>query len=152
MLKRLFVFIRFCLCLLEQLRSRLLHQCNQQSLNRSVSVTPDLLRVKRPLRRCRFQMAKPAVPEAEWRRTAGSCYMLVFASIPCFELLAGCAVWSFDGTFDSSPRQFAQLFTIHGFVHSVQMPLVFALLENKDSVTYTQLSLNLKELVALYIV
>ena len=77
--------------------------------------------------------------------------MLVFASIPCLELLAKCAVWSFDGTFDSSPRQFAQLFTIHGFVHSIQMPLVFALLENKDSVTYTQLILNLKELAAEYI-
>ena len=41
MLERLFEFIRFCLCPLEQPCSRLLHRCNQQSQNLSVSKTLD---------------------------------------------------------------------------------------------------------------
>lgn len=42
-----------------------------------------------------------------------------------------------DGTFKSCPKNFTQLFTIHGLKNDVYLPLVFFLLPNKLSTTYT---------------
>ncbi|XP_016663060.1 uncharacterized protein LOC107884772 [Acyrthosiphon pisum] len=41
-----------------------------------------------------------------------------------------------DGTFKSCPKNFTQLFTIHGLKNSVYLPLVFFLLPNKLNSTY----------------
>ena len=44
-----------------------------------------------------------------------------------------------DGTFEMSPDSAYQLYTMHGFLHGESMPLVWALLPSKSSVTYVEM-------------
>ena len=40
-----------------------------------------------------------------------------------------------DGTFKSCPRFFTQLYTVFGYANDTYMPLVYAVLSNKDQLT-----------------
>lgn len=44
-----------------------------------------------------------------------------------------------DGTFKSCPKYFTQIFTLHGFVNDLYIPLVFFLLPDKSTNTYTNM-------------
>ena len=65
--------------------------------------------------------------------------MLVFSSDRQLEMLSNARTIAFDGTFNMCPSQFTQIFVIHGNAEDTFHPLVFALLENKDCVTYRTL-------------
>jgi len=43
-----------------------------------------------------------------------------------------------DETFEYCPKYFTQLFTIHGLKNNFYVPLVFCVLKNKNSETYTK--------------
>ncbi|KAL2629042.1 hypothetical protein R1flu_013728 [Riccia fluitans] len=51
-----------------------------------------------------------------------------------------------DGTFDTCPHLFQQLFTIHAFFGERQVPLLYVLMSSKDRETYVSLFRNLKDL------
>jgi len=65
--------------------------------------------------------------------------MLVFASDEDLRLLAESKIIHVDGTFKVCPKQYSQLFTIHGVVESLVVPLVYALLPDKCRSTYFNL-------------
>ncbi|XP_078536767.1 uncharacterized protein LOC144822773 [Lissotriton helveticus] len=47
--------------------------------------------------------------------------------------------WMMDGTFNICPKPFFQLYTIHGLYHNCNIPLLYALLPNKNNSTYMEL-------------
>ncbi|XP_072400820.1 uncharacterized protein [Diabrotica undecimpunctata] len=57
-----------------------------------------------------------------------------------------CDHWYADGTFNSAPPLFSQIYTIHGVRYSNVIPTVFALLTNKTQETYTRVFQQLKVL------
>lgn len=67
-------------------------------------------------------------------------HILLFTTSSNLEKLAKAEVIIMDGTFSSSPSQFKQIFTIHGFLGSgndrLFLPLVYFLLPNKKQTTY----------------
>ena len=65
--------------------------------------------------------------------------MLVFSSDRQLEILSNAETIAFDGTFSMCPSQFQQIFVIHATAQDSFYPVVFALLENKDTVTYRTL-------------
>jgi len=68
--------------------------------------------------------------------------MVVFASdadLRMLALLAGCKIIQVDGTSEVCPPQYTQLFTIHGVVEGLVVPLVYALLPNKCRTSYYNL-------------
>jgi len=62
--------------------------------------------------------------------------MILFATDENIRMLARCQLWLMDGTFKCVPTLFAQLYTIHGEIGGYVVPLVFALLPNKQGTTY----------------
>lgn len=62
-----------------------------------------------------------------------------FTSNVLIRHLADCTRIQFDGTFDSVPEIFAQLYILHGKVMGTWQPLVFTLLPSKDQATYQRL-------------
>jgi hypothetical protein len=74
----------------------------------------------------------------------------IFASDDQIKFLSTCKRWGYDGTFDSAPRFFNQLYIIFGIDHDVCVPVCYALLTGKDVLTYTcvleQLVLKAREL------
>lgn len=50
-----------------------------------------------------------------------------------------------DGTFDTAPHLFTQLYTIHAFVGERLIPFVFALLADKTANTYTEMFTALRQ-------
>jgi len=65
--------------------------------------------------------------------------MLVFSSDADLRLLATCNIIHIDGTFKVCPPQYSQMFTIHGVVDGLVVPLVYALLPDKCRSTYYEL-------------
>lgn len=63
---------------------------------------------------------------------------LVFTTTENLEYLASCETWHCDGTFDTTPRIFQQIYTIHGVKNNKTTPLVFALLPNKTKSMYNK--------------
>ncbi|XP_072397919.1 uncharacterized protein [Diabrotica undecimpunctata] len=57
-----------------------------------------------------------------------------------------CDHWYADGTFNSAPPLFSQIYTIHGVRYSNVIPTVYALLTNKTQETYTRVFQQLKVL------
>ncbi|XP_058799990.1 uncharacterized protein LOC131669250 [Phymastichus coffea] len=72
--------------------------------------------------------------------------ILVFATRENLRLLFSSTIWFLDGTFDTVPSIFFQLFTIMGSVtqtykgteRKIAIPLVYALLENKKEIAYSK--------------
>jgi hypothetical protein len=65
--------------------------------------------------------------------------MVIFSTDDNLRTLAACTTLQMDGTFKSCPSIYAQLYTIHGVVNNVTLPLVYALLPNKTRSTYNDL-------------
>ncbi|UMM32601.1 hypothetical protein L5515_006333 [Caenorhabditis briggsae] len=64
--------------------------------------------------------------------------MIIFTSITGLEILAAGSIVFADGTFDSTPDGFTQLFSLHGYLREpdVVRPLVFSMLADKQLATY----------------
>lgn len=63
--------------------------------------------------------------------------VLLFATEESLRLLEKCEVWIADGTFQTAPKCFMQLFTIHGCVgNSEVLPLVYALMTKRTNESY----------------
>lgn len=63
--------------------------------------------------------------------------ILIFSTPRNLHRLENSDVWMMDGTFKSTPTPFTQIYTIHGYVNTV-VPLVYSLLPDKQSSTYTE--------------
>ena len=59
--------------------------------------------------------------------------------------MAQAETWYGDGTFQVAPRLFTQLYTIHAPVYGQLLPLVYCLLTNKTTATYTAVFSLIKE-------
>ncbi|XP_052128925.1 uncharacterized protein LOC127750685 [Frankliniella occidentalis] len=64
--------------------------------------------------------------------------IIVFATKENLKKLGRSSSWFTDGTFMVCPSLFTQLFTIHGLVEDVALPLVYALLPNKAETSHTK--------------
>ena len=62
--------------------------------------------------------------------------IICFATLECLKKLSASQMWFCDGTFKTSPRLFAQLYTIHGMIDGVCFPFVYALLPSKSERVY----------------
>lgn len=71
--------------------------------------------------------------------------IIVFATDDNLRQLSASTVVMGDGTFYTSPRQFTQLYTLHGCVNGSVFPLVFGLLPNKREETYTRFFTLIRE-------
>ena len=65
--------------------------------------------------------------------------LLIFGTQKSMGFLGTTDHWYMDGTFDSVPPQFQQLYTIHGIKNGRNIVGCYALLTNKDTVTYERL-------------
>ncbi len=63
----------------------------------------------------------------------------VFASKLDFQTLHRSEHIIMDGTFESFPEIFTQMYTIHAFINGESIPVIFALLPDKRQATYEQL-------------
>uniref|UniRef100_A0A914CKW9 MULE transposase domain-containing protein n=1 Tax=Acrobeloides nanus TaxID=290746 RepID=A0A914CKW9_9BILA len=61
---------------------------------------------------------------------------LIFATPQNLEVLKSCKVLAVDGTFDPVPKNFAQLWSLHGMINGKFVPLVFCLLSHKTQSMY----------------
>ena len=116
--------------------------------------------IKRSLRREKGKTAPPNPPSlqdlvmsADWMTTGGTdprpflIYdsgaradrMLVFASEPALRHLARAETWYMDGTFDSAPLLFHQLYVIRVPVGNSAVSCVYSLLPDKHQATYEEL-------------
>ena len=65
-----------------------------------------------------------------------NCFILVFGTDKNIALLCEANTIYVDGTFQTCPKLFYQIFTFHAFKHGKQFPLVYAFLPNKQRQTY----------------
>ena len=71
--------------------------------------------------------------------------LIIFATDENLHVLSTLETIYVDGTFQTCPSLFSQLFTINGFVHGQQFPLVYALLPSKSRNDYNRFFMYLKE-------
>jgi hypothetical protein len=69
---------------------------------------------------------------------------LIFCTQDNLRLLCQAAVMCIDGTFESCPSLFSQLFTIHAFDHDKLLPLVYSLMSDKRRESYESIFAILK--------
>lgn len=122
---------------------------------------PDSETIKRTLRRQRAKHMPPdpkqlqnLIVSGDWALTADPVptqfllhdsgtdsdrRIMVFSTAEHLRVLAASVTWAMDGTFSVAPLLFGQLFIIHGQVDNTFVPLVYALLQHKDQVTYEEL-------------
>lgn len=76
--------------------------------------------------------------------------ILLFVSAQHLRLLGQASIWIVDGTFSTAPRQFTQVFTIHGSVGQDNVrrfvPMAYMLLPRKNEGTYDKAFSTLVEL------
>jgi hypothetical protein len=65
--------------------------------------------------------------------------IFIFGTVQALQLLANSEDWFGDGTFKVCPEVFFQLYTIHAKVGERVLPCIYALLPNKQEVTYNRL-------------
>ena len=68
----------------------------------------------------------------------GEDRVIMFATDTNIKLLCEAQTIYVDGTFQTCPSLFYQVFTIHAFKNGRQFPLVYALLPNKSQATYVR--------------
>ncbi|XP_072377879.1 uncharacterized protein [Diabrotica undecimpunctata] len=128
---------------------------------------PSVSSLKKTVQRVRNELeGTPANPRnleelvlpEEYKTTTGGELFLLFDSGPEEErillfstqrylrFMEQCDHWYADGTFNSAPPLFSQIYTIHGVRYSNVIPTVFALLTNKTQETYTRVFQQLKVL------
>lgn len=76
----------------------------------------------------------------------GDSRVLLFATEECLEILGQSNVWYCDGTFKCVPRLFLQLYSIHALYHNVLVPVLYALMPNKQEATYKTILQKVKDL------
>ncbi|XP_078520302.1 uncharacterized protein LOC144819656 [Lissotriton helveticus] len=64
--------------------------------------------------------------------------LLIFSTTRNLATLENTEIWMMDGTFKSTPHPFNQIYTIHGNINHTTIPLVFGLLPDRQSSTYTE--------------
>lgn len=74
--------------------------------------------------------------------------ILIFSTPQYLKLLSDSSRWFCDGTFRTCPRLFLQLYTIHGAIGNTSLPFVFALLPNKNQITYTTFFQSLRNFLS----
>lgn len=72
--------------------------------------------------------------------------MLIFGTEFNLNMLEKHKHWYADGTFDSTPALFTQIFTIHIIVGGNVLPMIYALLPDKRETTYGKVLEELKKL------
>ncbi|XP_072378071.1 uncharacterized protein [Diabrotica undecimpunctata] len=128
---------------------------------------PSVSSLKKTVQRVRNELGvTPANPRnleelvlpTEYKTTTGGELFLLFDSGPEEErillfstqknlrFMEQCDHWYADGTLNSAPPLFSQIYTIHGVRYSNVIPTVFALLTNKTQETYTHVFQQLKVL------
>ena len=65
--------------------------------------------------------------------------LLIYSTDENLDAMANRTDWFVDGTFKCAPEIFYQVFTIHIFIHGTVIPVLFALLPNKQQSTYERL-------------
>ena len=65
--------------------------------------------------------------------------MLISGSQRGMNFMSNCSRWYMDGTFDTLPSQFLQLYIIHGIKNGTNVIGFYALVTNKRQVTYEQM-------------
>ena len=73
--------------------------------------------------------------------------ILIFATQQGIRSLSNNSHWFMDGTFKLCPEIFYQIYTIHALNNNQVFPCVFALLPNKNEVTYNRLFREVKNAV-----
>ena len=68
--------------------------------------------------------------------------VLIFGTKKNLELLSNSTTWMMDGTFQTVPALFYQLYTIHGEIRDAYFPLVFGLLPKKSEAIYVKPTAN----------
>ncbi|CAF1551555.1 unnamed protein product, partial [Didymodactylos carnosus] len=76
--------------------------------------------------------------------------LLIFSSVDRLHLLKNCEELLVDGTFKLTPTIFYQLYAMHVIYWNAGIPVVFALLPNKNQQTYQSLINELVELCPLW--
>ena len=72
--------------------------------------------------------------------------IIILATKENLEIMAGTKRYFVDGTFDHLPKPiFEQLFTIHGTIHGVILPLVYILSISQKKIMYKKAYQALKE-------
>ncbi|XP_078539542.1 uncharacterized protein LOC144824292 [Lissotriton helveticus] len=64
--------------------------------------------------------------------------ILIFSTPRNLVKLESSEIWMMDGTFKSTPHPFTQIYTIHAKINNSVIPLVYSLLPDKTSATYTE--------------
>ncbi|XP_078518886.1 uncharacterized protein LOC144784070 [Lissotriton helveticus] len=64
--------------------------------------------------------------------------ILIFSTPRNLVKLETSEIWMMDGTFKSTPHPFTQIYTIHAKINNSVIPLVYSLLPDKTSATYTE--------------
>lgn len=72
--------------------------------------------------------------------------IIVFATYGNIFLLSEFRNWCLDGTFSVAPKYFCQVFTIHSLIDGKAIPLIYALLPNKQQSSYERLFGKLLEI------
>jgi len=78
-------------------------------------------------------------------RSQTNSRMIIFTTARNLTILPLFRRWITDGTFYISPLIFSQSYSIHSIIDGKFIPLVFALLSNKDESTYTFLLQQIKQ-------
>ena len=81
----------------------------------------------------------------------GCVRILIFSTNRKLELLAECEHWFADGTFNTTPSLFEQVYAVHDFKRCEEgydeiLPAVYALLPDKRNITYERMLTRLKHL------
>jgi len=63
---------------------------------------------------------------------SGDDRMLIFSTERNLDILSRATDWAMDGTFDAAPMLFTQVYSIHATFMERTLPLVYALLPNKN--------------------
>ena len=70
---------------------------------------------------------------------SGDDRMLIFSTERNLDILSRATDWAVDVTFDAAPVLFIQVYSIHATFMERTLPLVYALLPNKNQATYQTL-------------
>lgn len=71
--------------------------------------------------------------------------ILIYTTMNNLKILKKCKVWQGDGTFDTVPNIFEQLYTIHGRYRGNLIPLVYVITTHRDKETYKKVLEQLSE-------
>ncbi|XP_078504055.1 uncharacterized protein LOC144762686 [Lissotriton helveticus] len=71
--------------------------------------------------------------------------ILIFSTPRNLYKLENTEIWMMDGTFKCTPHPFTQIYSIHAQINNNVVPLVYSLLPDKQSATYTEFLSVIKE-------